>query len=324
MFSSQEMVKYLKNLTETESLLYRLKMIKQEGQKNLQWIEPVKKNVQKPQKKYISRPQEPAPLKRGAILILYIAIVIAIFAVTRLDGGMGFVGYALVGVAAAFLGLVYIRIIRDDRKAREKYQEELQSYQKQAAEAEVAYDEAMRNYRKESVAAQAAYDAAAVSARERFEFVKKQVLQLDSPIIETEELLEELYSLDIIFPKYRNLPAICMFYEYFASGRCTELSGPNGAYNLYETELRQNVIIDKLDAILGSLEDIRQNQYILYTEVSKVAAVLPSISMDIKNMLNASMSIASSSAIAAQRLAAVEKNTQTLMYLELIKHYRSI
>ena len=76
--------------------------------------------------------------------------------------------------------------------------------------------------------------------------------------------LEELYDMDVIFPKYRNLVAITSINEYLMSGRCYELEGPDGAYNLYETELRQNLIINKLSDIADNLEKIRDNQYSLY------------------------------------------------------------
>ncbi len=82
--------------------------------------------------------------------------------------------------------------------------------------------------------------------------------------------LEEYYSVNAIFQKYRNLPALTSICEYLESGRCNELTGPNGAYNLYESELRQNAIIYQLDQLISNLESIRQNQYYLYEEVSKI------------------------------------------------------
>lgn len=50
-------------------------------------------------------------------------------------------------------------------------------------------------------------------------------------------------SYNVVFPKYRNLIAYASFYEYLESGRCDSLSGVNGAYNLYEAELKQNTVI---------------------------------------------------------------------------------
>ncbi len=75
---------------------------------------------------------------------------------------------------------------------------------------------------------------------------------------------------EVIFPKYHDLVAYSQFYEYFQSGRCTSLTGPDGAYNLYENELRQNIIIGKLDDISNSLEEIKQNQYMIYSELKSI------------------------------------------------------
>lgn len=84
----------------------------------------------------------------------------------------------------------------------------------------------------------------------------------------TYDYLEKLYACDIIYKKYRhNIVAISAFYEYFESGRRTELTGPNGAYELYEYELRQNIIIAKLDTIINQLEYIKDNQASLYDAI---------------------------------------------------------
>lgn len=52
-----------------------------------------------------------------------------------------------------------------------------------------------------------------------------------------------------------------MFYEYLISGRCSQLEGHEGAYNLYESEARMQVIITKLNDIIERLDKIENNQY---------------------------------------------------------------
>lgn len=78
---------------------------------------------------------------------------------------------------------------------------------------------------------------------------------------------DTLYQMDVIYPKYRNIVAVSSIYEYLASGRCSRLDGPDGAYNLYEMELRQNIVIGQLSAISGNLEQIKNNQYTLYQDL---------------------------------------------------------
>ena len=93
---------------------------------------------------------------------------------------------------------------------------------------------------------------------------------LEKPLKETKENLERVYAKNIIYPKYRNLPALTSIYEYYVTGRCEELSGPYGAYNLYEDEVRKDKIISQLNTVIANLEQIKQNQYKLYEQVCQI------------------------------------------------------
>ena len=96
-------------------------------------------------------------------------------------------------------------------------------------------------------------------------------------ISECEKLLKKFYqakkqllSLNVVFPKYANIVALSVIYEYLLVGRCTSLAGADGAYNLYESELRQNIIISKLDKIIDELEQIKENQFTTYQVLSEI------------------------------------------------------
>ena len=95
-------------------------------------------------------------------------------------------------------------------------------------------------------------------------YFQSEVERLANLQNETQKALDALYNVGVIYPKYRHLIAVAMFCEYIQSGRCSELEGANGAYNLYETELRQNIIIDSLQKIISLLEDIKKTQYLIY------------------------------------------------------------
>ncbi len=98
--------------------------------------------------------------------------------------------------------------------------------------------------------------------------LKEETRALEEQMSRTTELLQELYDLGIIFEKYRwNIVAIATFYEYFCAGRCTELKGHDGAYNIYEMELRLNHIIGSLDEIIRSLDAVKNNQYMIYSSI---------------------------------------------------------
>ena len=104
------------------------------------------------------------------------------------------------------------------------------------------------------------------------ELAQKKVLQQERSILygryqKTQETLRRFYDVGVIYGKYRyDFAAVASFLDYFQSGRCSTLGenrGGDGAYNLYESELRQNIIINKLDQVLSKLDQIRDNQYSL-------------------------------------------------------------
>lgn len=92
-----------------------------------------------------------------------------------------------------------------------------------------------------------------------------------------DKYLNPLYDIGIIHPKYRNMIAIASFVDYFETGRVEKLKGSDGAYNLFEQELRANIIISELKKINESLEIIKSNQYALYTELKEVRKITEQI-----------------------------------------------
>ena len=97
---------------------------------------------------------------------------------------------------------------------------------------------------------------------------------------------DELYSYNIIYEKYRNYVALTSLYEYLDSGRCDSLEGSEGAYNLFEAELRTNEIIVQLKTIVESLESVKANQFILYKEMKKVNKNLKIVDASLAKVIN--------------------------------------
>ena len=152
-----------------------------------------------------------------------------------------------------------------------------------------------------------------------------EIAVLEEHLADTRRTLERLYSNDWIYGKYRNLVAMTTMYEYFITGRCSELAGPDGAYNLYEQETRQNVIISQLDRIGSQLEDIKANQYLLYTEVKKtnelvegVVGELKDVNKGISDLRSKAGEIAKNTRTSAYYAEITAKNTEALKYIELV------
>ena len=123
--------------------------------------------------------------------------------------------------------------------------------------------------------------------------------------------LDKLYSANIIHPKYRDLTAVSSLYEYIDTGRCSQLEGPNGAYNMFESEVRLDHILLKMDDVIRQLDSIRQSQYQLYVAVSegnrRTASLLESVSQDVK-------SVSASGGEAAKQLSNISASEKVIAY----------
>ena len=135
--------------------------------------------------------------------------------------------------------------------------------------------------------------------RRRITAQNDQVIGRLTPIVQksrqelqqTQDLLQQYYNLGVVYPKYRGLIPICTIYEYIESGRCVSLTGPDGAYNLYERELRMNLIIDKLDTVIDKLDSIRKSQYMLYEAIQTSNEQLARLSNAVDNLQSTADSI---------------------------------
>lgn len=143
---------------------------------------------------------------------------------------------------------------------------------------------------------------------------EENIKKLDEIYLETTNKLEELYSVNIIFDKYRNLAAITMFFEYFSSSRVFELEGKDGAYNLYESELRQNLIINNLNKINDNLEQIKDNQYCMYNELKNINSSLAVINKNlIEGLTDLTMLEMANLAVNTE----ISKNLKTIKNIQL-------
>ena len=115
-------------------------------------------------------------------------------------------------------------------------------------------------------------------------FLKKQKEEIEYGLAISEKHLQTIYEKGIIFPKYRNLVMVCSLYEYICAGRCTELEGHEGAYNILEIEIRLDRIIVQLDEVIKKLEQIMLNQYTLYSAVQEANRRLSQICGSIGSM----------------------------------------
>lgn len=149
--------------------------------------------------------------------------------------------------------------------------------------------------------------------------INEWIAATESSINETKQTLAKVYAYDVLYPKYRTLAAACTIFEYLDSRRCDMLTGREGAYNLFESELRMNLIIEKLDQISSKLDVIQANQHVLYQAIQETNARLGALSDRVDSSLRSIQASAESAAYHAEITAS---NTSYLATLETLRLLR--
>lgn len=154
----------------------------------------------------------------------------------------------VMAIICALLGVIITIWIRisDDRDAKKQYLSEIQKYDN------------MQKQLQPNI----------ISAKQLIPELQSKLQASQQLLLRTRRILQDTYNMGYIYPKYRNIVAICTILEYLESGRCDSLTGANGAYNLYENELRSNIIIGKLSDIGEKLDQISDNRHLLAEVVS--------------------------------------------------------
>ncbi len=146
---------------------------------------------------------------------------------------------------------------------------------------------------------------------------------VQNEIRQAEELLKKLictrtqmYNSGVIFGKYHSFVAVASFYEYLCAGRCESLEGTNGAYSLYENEVRMNMVISQLSEVIGQLEKIRQNQFVIYSAINEANKQLFSLNHSMATMNEIMENVDA-------KLADIEQNTGVIAYNSAVTAFYS-
>lgn len=241
----KEMLPYLQEIISLEQAAYVEESL-------LNAVRNGRKNVDA-RKYVVPEPEVPEHENVDKRRIFFVGRVIAFLVfIIALVCGTRFVVSLLIAVAFfAIVSLVLLWTLKEDAEQtnayrEEKYQQELAQYPIDVQNEEDAYQQALR----------------------RVEYFDQLVAQQEKKLEDTRRLLREAYDKGLLYGKYRNFVAVCSICEYLESGRCSELGGPDGAYNLFEQEIRMNLIITQLGSILSKLDRIQANQAMLYDAIS--------------------------------------------------------
>ncbi len=231
---------------------------------------PVLTTYEAPNKPLVIEETSPATVKTRAVLFAVISIVITIILFKTGHWGWGILGGivsigALANLFPAFDEVSNTSIDYDNTQA---YKRRLSAYQADTAAAQRKYESEMKELERNTARFLEEDKLRVEKERVQKEVYETEIASLTSAMNESRKRLDQFYSLNIVHPKYRNLPMICTLYEYIEVGRYYELEGTDGAYNALELELRLGRIISTLGEISTKLDRIQQNQYSLYTAVS--------------------------------------------------------
>lgn len=156
------------------------------------------------------------------------------------------------------------------------------------------------------------------SAFEMVGIAESEIEKAETLLQKTYECRNELYSYEIVFGKYRNIVALSAFYEYLMAGRCTVLEGADGAYNIYEAEIRADRIIDQLSQVIEKLDDIKDNQYMLYSQLKTVNTNLAHLNETMDTALTSLRNT-------EENIADISKNTKVIAYNSAVTaHYSKL
>lgn len=90
-----------------------------------------------------------------------------------------------------------------------------------------------------------------------------------------------------LHPNYRGIIPISIIYGYFETGRCTQLQGHEGAYNLYEDEKLKGIIINKLDVVSKQLNRLESSMIYVGQAIQDCNTRLAELEITSNQMINA-------------------------------------
>lgn len=140
---------------------------------------------------------------------------------------------------------------------------------------------------------------------------------------EVKSTLNELYNLRIdgvlcLHPNYMGLIPISIIYGYFDTGRCSQLQGHEGAYNLYEDEKMKGMIISKLDTVSQQLGQLNNTMVYVGKAIEECNERLSELESSSERMISSVNSMNSNVTKqlngVSNQMSAIESNTANGAY----------
>lgn len=155
------------------------------------------------------------------------------------------------------------------------------------------------------------------------EILLQEINSIKESLEETKNTLRKVYEVGILYKKYWSIIPVTRFYEYFESGRSNTFKGHEGAYEIYEKEIRLDRISGKLDDIISRLDRIREGQFQLYQVINegnqKVEALFGSVKESMNRIESSAQITAYNTHVSAQNSEAIKN---LIFYRQLLDTHK--
>lgn len=179
------------------------------------------------------------------------------------------------------------RLEREHKKKLKEYQAQREQYEESCTqrvndEIEQKVKQLQEKFEEQKKAIkQALKKANGCSETEVGQLLKGEIAAAEKHIDMLIHARNTLLSYNVIFPKYRSNSILYILLEYLDSGRCTALTGKDGAYNIYEAEVRADKMIAQLTKITDVLSVINEKQTLLYAEMHATRQLTENINLSL-------------------------------------------
>ncbi len=186
-------------------------------------------------------------------------------------------------------------------------------------QAQAAHAEECKQLEESYLAAKEEYEKIDITAVMTAEIIQfnaetEEIAQAEALLKKLFQVRKQMYESGVIFEKYHNFVAVSSFYEYLSSGRCSSLEGVDGAYNLYENEIRINAVVAHLADVVKNLKKIQANQFTIYSAITQATDELKELKHSAEAMNKSLMTM-------KKDITNISKNSDVIAYNSKITAY---
>lgn len=161
------------------------------------------------------------------------------------------------------------------------------------------------------------------SAKQYEALVMPEINEIRTNLNLVNNTLKTLYNLRIngvlcLHPNYQGIVPISVIHGYFDTGRCSQLQGHEGAYNLYEDEKMKGMIINKLDVVSKQIGKLNSTMVYVGQAINECNDRLSSLESTSERMISSVNSMNNNVTKqlngVSNQMSAIESNTANSAY----------